>query len=206
MQKQAVSVECYINLDEAEQDAALQRIFTNSLPEQVAVCTLRASGVDTAATQAYTLSLVISDDDEMQALNKQYRHQDKPTDVLSFPLLDAPLIDAPAEQLWMAEESEEEYDDEDSVTEDDKQEEHHSVFVTPPELATNLGDIVISWPTVTRQAAQAGHSPVYELLFLLAHGILHLIGYDDQIEAGYAAMVSIQEEVMGEIAWEAAAG
>src|SRR5216683_1096884 len=56
------------------------------------------------------------------------------------------------------------------------------VFVTPTELPTNLGDIVISWPTIVRQATEVGHNSTYELLYLLAHGVLHLVGYDDQTE------------------------
>jgi probable rRNA maturation factor len=60
----------------------------------------------------------------------------------------------------------------------------------------HLGDIVISWPTVIRQATEAGHKPAYELLFLLSHGVLHLIGYDDQTEAGYQAMIRLQQVVI----------
>ncbi len=198
MQAPSVSIDCYVNL--VEQDAALERILAAGLPEQVAVGTLRAAALDVAAghVQSYALSLIITGDDEIQALNKQYRRQDKPTDVLSFPLLDRPLVDAPAEQLWATSQSEEE--------EQGQGEEQHPAFIIPAELATNLGDIVISWPTVERQAAQAGHRPVYELLYLLSHGILHLVGYDDQTEAGYAAMVSIQDAVMREIEWESFAG
>ena len=47
-----------------------------------------------------------------------------------------------------------------------------------------------------RQSSEAGHDPVYELLFLLSHGVLHLIGYDDQTEAGYQAMIRIQHAVL----------
>ena len=53
-----------------------------------------------------------------------------------------------------------------------------------------------SWPTLLRQAAEAGHSPLYELLYLLSHGVLHLVGYDDHNEAGYQAMVQIQQSVL----------
>jgi probable rRNA maturation factor len=49
---------------------------------------------------------------------------------------------------------------------------------------------------VKRQAFELGHNPAYELLFLLSHGVLHLIGYDDQTEAGYQAMIYIQQAVM----------
>ena len=104
---------------------------------------------------------------------------------------------APQDQLWTASQ-----DDEQGGLDDTENEQQpvYPAFITPPELAANLGDIVISWPTVARQAAQADHSSGYELLFLLSHGVLHLVGYDDQTEAGYAAMVGIQEKVMREVA------
>lgn len=43
-----------------------------------------------------------------------------------------------------------------------------------------LGDIVVSIPTAKRQARDAGHSLDQELTLLLAHGILHLCGYDHE--------------------------
>lgn len=46
-------------------------------------------------TQSYELSLRFTDDREIQILNAQYRHQDKPTDVLAFAALEAdtPLVE-----------------------------------------------------------------------------------------------------------------
>ncbi len=41
-----------------------------------------------------------------------------------------------------------------------------------------LGDVVISVPTARRQAARAGRPLLAELTTLLAHGLLHLLGYD----------------------------
>jgi probable rRNA maturation factor len=41
-----------------------------------------------------------------------------------------------------------------------------------------LGDVVVSVPTARRQAASAGRSLVDELTFLVAHGLLHLLGWD----------------------------
>jgi probable rRNA maturation factor len=46
-----------------------------------------------------------------------------------------------------------------------------------------LGDIVISMEKAHRQAEEQGHSINTELLFLLTHGILHLIGYDHEISS-----------------------
>jgi len=41
-----------------------------------------------------------------------------------------------------------------------------------------LGDVVISLPTATRQAAEHDRPIIEEVTFLLAHGLLHLLGYD----------------------------
>ncbi|MFO8057992.1 MAG: rRNA maturation RNase YbeY [bacterium] len=41
-----------------------------------------------------------------------------------------------------------------------------------------LGDVVISADTAIRQAGQRGHSPDHELNVLIAHGVLHLLGYE----------------------------
>jgi len=172
-----------VELDiEVDDNEVLQTLSPSDL-ELVVKHTLHVAHI----TQPVSLSLLITGDQTIQRLNKQYRQQDKPTDVLSFPLLDTPLVTAPPDQLWTSLEAE--------VS--------PPAFVSPPDLPTNLGDIVISWPTVLRQAAEAGHSPTYELLYLLAHGVLHLIGYDDHAEAGYQAMVHIQLTVLQAIGQKA---
>ncbi|MEZ4374435.1 MAG: rRNA maturation RNase YbeY [Polyangiaceae bacterium] len=51
-----------------------------------------------------------------------------------------------------------------------------------------LGDVVISLDTAERQARQRRHELVDEVRFLLAHGLLHLIGYDHQTDAEEAEM------------------
>lgn len=47
-----------------------------------------------------------------------------------------------------------------------------------------LGDIVISLPMAARQAQAAGWSLESEVALLGVHGLLHLLGYDDETEAG----------------------
>jgi probable rRNA maturation factor len=194
MQDHHIELDCSVNLTGAESDMVLQRILASGLLEQTVSRTLQAVNI----SQPVTLSLVITDDAEMQALNRQYRQQDKPTDVLSFPLLDAPMVYAPADQLWQPEGEMQEED----TSEKQVHNERHPAFVTPAEMPANLGDIVISWPTVNRQAEQAGHPAAYELLYLLAHGTLHLVGYDDQTEEGYQAMVRLQASILQAIDWE----
>lgn len=182
-------IEIYVNMENAEEQEAAERLLETLDIEEAARQTLRAVKV----TQAVTLTLVISGDAEIQALNQRYRQQDKPTDVLSFPLLDRPLVEAPAEWLWQL--PEEQADVERHAGEPSER----TKFVTPDELATNLGDIVISWPTMLRQTGEAGQSAARELLFLFCHGVLHLLGYDDQTEAGYAEMMRLQKEILADI-------
>jgi probable rRNA maturation factor len=79
-------------------------------------------------------------------------------------------------------------DNEDESDEDDDDED------TP----LHLGDIAISRDAVVRQAAAAGHSVAWECAYLFAHGLLHLMGYDDSTDAGYQAMVAHQEAVLTE--------
>lgn len=49
---------------------------------------------------------------------------------------------------------------------------------TAPEQIRVLGDVVISLDTAARQAESGGRAIADEVIFLLAHGILHLLGYD----------------------------
>src|SRR5947199_4971860 len=153
MQEQYPQIELWIDTGNDEQNAAVKQMLDSLEVELVVKNTLQAAGI----TQPLMLTLLISDDDAIRDLNRQYRQQDKPTDVLSFPLLDKPLVDAPTDQLWMTADDEGE--------KEAAQERSGAVFVTPPELPTNLGDIVISWPTILRQASTAGHSPTYEALY-----------------------------------------
>ncbi len=177
-------LEFYVDTNNERWDASIQQMFSPLELNAVVKRTLQKTGI----TQPVMLTLLITDDSTIQDMNKQYREQNKPTDVLSFPLLEQPLVKAPADQLWAP-----------SIDDEGERrtvEEKTPAFVTPPDMITNLGDIVISWPTLIRQATEAGHTTSYELFFLLAHGVLHLIGYDDQNEAGYQAMVSIQQSVL----------
>ena len=181
-------IELYITVGDDQQNAEVEQLLSGVSVDEAVLRTLQAAKV----TQQVMLTLLITDDEGIREMNTQYRQQDKPTDVLSFPLLEQPLVDAPADQVWSAQPGEEAAAGQETPP-----------FVTPPDMVTNLGDIVISWPTLVQQAKDTGHSPLYELLYLLAHGVLHLVGYDDQTEAGYQTMVHIQEAVLAEMGQKA---
>ena len=55
------------------------------------------------------------------------------------------------------------------------------LFIEVPDGKTHLGDIMISYPTTVKQAAEHNHPVSREITILLIHGILHLLGYDHDI-------------------------
>jgi probable rRNA maturation factor len=88
------------------------------------------------------LSVLLTNDTEIHALNLQHRQKDKPTDVLSFPLDEGGGADGAISGTRV------------------------------------LGDVVISLDTAARQARGRKRELLPEVRFLLAHGLLHLLGYD----------------------------
>ena len=53
-------------------------------------------------------------------------------------------------------------------------------FATPPGSGNQAGEVVISFPTALQQAQEAGHDVELEMLHLLTHGVLHILGYDHE--------------------------
>lgn len=158
---------------------------------RVALLTLERVRVE----DSVEISLLVTDDEGLRELNREFRGRDEATDVLSFPLLDTPLVEAPADELWQP--SEDGTVDASDVAqgtwlpgdEDDEDDE---------DMPLHLGDIAVSRDAVVRQAAAAGHSVAWECAYLFAHGLLHLMGYDDATDAGYRAMVAHQEAILTE--------
>lgn len=68
------------------------------------------------------------------------------------------------------------------------------------EGASQLGEIVISFPTARRQAREAGHDVEEELEHLLVHGVLHLLGYDHERSRDEKVMRAREEELLGRAA------
>ena len=56
-----------------------------------------------------------------------------------------------------------------------------------------LGDVVISAETAKRQALAVGEDPEEEVLFLMIHGLLHLVGYDHEGSAGERKKMEAKE-------------
>lgn len=62
-----------------------------------------------------------------------------------------------------------------------------------------LGDIVVSLEQAAIQAVEYGHSLERELAFLVGHGMLHLLGFDHQDEAGEMKMQLATEAALSEL-------
>jgi len=59
-----------------------------------------------------------------------------------------------------------------------------------------LGDIIISAETVAKQASEMKHSVKKEMVILLIHGLLHLLGYDHIEDDDYKKMRKKEKEIM----------
>ncbi len=75
-------------------------------------------------------------------------------------------------------------------------------FVAPPGSRRYLGDVIISFPQAEAQAARAENELTAELQLLVVHGVLHLLGYDDQTESAGARMWELQQAVLDELGVE----
>ena len=103
------------------------------------------------------VDLTLTTDEEIHKVNKEFRGIDRPTDVLSFPLLE---YETPADFSRV--------------------EEDQADCFNPESGELMLGDIMISLDKVAEQAEKYGHSRLREYAFLIAHSMLHLMGYDHE--------------------------
>jgi probable rRNA maturation factor len=61
------------------------------------------------------------------------------------------------------------------------------------------GEIVVSVDTAKREATRRGLSVNAEIALYVVHGLLHLLGYDDNQESSAARMHELEEEILGEV-------
>ena len=116
------------------------------------------------------LSASFTDEVSIASLNARTRDINRPTDVLSFPDLTLQPGEKPG-------------DDQPS---------------DPVTGRLELGDMVICWPRVCRQAEEYGHSDTRELCYLTVHSVLHLLGYDHLDEGSQKALMRAHEEAIME--------
>ena len=131
---------------------------------QKVICTaLDAEGVDVPCE----ISVLLTDDQEIHAINLSQRKVDSPTDVLSFPMFDLQPGEKPQED-----------------------------WADPGLGVVALGDMVISVERCVEQAREFGHSTERELAYLAVHSTLHLLGYDHLDEGEQKKQMREREEII----------
>lgn len=118
------------------------------------------------------VELLLTMDEEIREMNREFRDIDRATDVLSFPMI---AYESPADFAFL--------------------EEDDSCF-DPDTGELMLGNIVISKQKVVEQAEEYGHTVEREYAFLIAHSMLHLLGYDHMEEEERAVMEKKQREIL----------
>ena len=78
----------------------------------------------------------------------------------------------------------------------------HPPFVPPPDGVLHLGEVIISYPQAVKQAAEYKHSVEREILILIIHGVLHLLGYEHDRPELELKMRAREKEVMSHIGGE----
>lgn len=126
--------------------------------------------LDHLGLRGVELSIALVDDAAIHELNRTYRHKDKPTDVLSFPLHERP-------RGWKPNGA--------------KGAEIGAGFP----FEGPIGDVILSIDTAQQQANAAGRPLLDELTMLLAHGLLHLLGYDHRTNAEDREMTARTREL-----------
>jgi len=72
-------------------------------------------------------------------------------------------------------------------------------FPTPPNPEQHLGDIALAYQTCAREAAEQGKSLAFHLQHLVAHGVLHLLGYDHMTELEAEEMEGLERVVLASL-------
>lgn len=117
------------------------------------------------------VDVLVTNDAEIHALNREMRQVDRSTDVLSFPAFDLTPGELPGPE-----------------------------DADPGTGLTPLGDMVLSMEHVASQAREYGHSSRRELAYLVVHSVLHLLGYDHLDEGPQKQqMRRREEEILAEL-------
>ena len=144
--------------------------ITDDLIKTLTACMEQTLAFETFDEDA-EVSLTFTDNSGIKERNRISRGIDKPTDVLSFPMLDY------------------EADGTLEICDEDLS-----------EGAVVLGDILISMEKAVSQSEEYGHSLKRELCFLTVHSMLHLLGYDhERSQEEEALMFEKQDEILNQL-------
>lgn len=116
------------------------------------------------------INITFLNNEEIREINKNHRNIDKPTDVLSFPLLEI------AGKKICKKNFPSDYNGETKTI--------------------LLGDIFISLERAMEQAKQFNHSLIREVVFLALHGLLHCLGFDHEEKEDEKVMFYLQDFIL----------
>ena len=69
-------------------------------------------------------------------------------------------------------------------------------FPAPPNPERHLGDIALAYGVCAREAGEQGKPLAHHLQHLVAHGVLHLLGYDHETDPDAEAMEGIERQIL----------
>ncbi len=170
---------------------------TRTAIDEELVAHLVAEVLEAEGVRGAEVAVTFVGERRMRDLNREHRDRDEVTDVLSFPLEDweagDPTTDgagAPGRAQAVAAAS----------LAPDLGEVAEAVVAGTAGPPLLLGDIVICVRRALEQARADQLPPSLEVAVLLAHGTLHLLGYDHETDAGQMALR--QAEVLELVDWE----
>jgi probable rRNA maturation factor len=155
--------------------------------ETIAAAALEMGGIARKAT----VSLCLADDAALRAFNVRWRGIDKPTNVLSFPApvdaVHSPSIDGrpsgcPLDRVDRAQRAR-----------------LQPAVAQESAPTTSLGDIALAYETLAREAENLGVPLADHYRHLIAHGFLHLIGYDHQTDAEAERMEALETKILARL-------
>lgn len=117
------------------------------------------------------ISVLLTGNEAIQTLNRDYRGKDKPTNVLSFPSLGDEEIKA-----------------------------YFQDGATLPDYPVSLGDIIFSLQTLEGEARAQNKDLADHFCHLFIHGLLHLLGYDHVQDRDAEHMEALEKAILGKLA------
>lgn len=139
-----------------------------ALAARAVAAALAVSPHGSLANARFTVSVSVhfGSDDEVHVLNRDYRGKDKPTNVLSFPMLEPDML---------------------------------VMLANTDDGEVLLGDIMLAQQTCAAEAAEKGVSIADHATHLIAHGMLHLLGYDHMNDAEAQIMEALEVKALANL-------
>ena len=156
------------------------------------IAVLRRKLVDNVCT----ISVLLSDDNQLHKMNLKYRNKDKATNVLSFQNIDwsKEVVDILSfEQI--------------DCGKNTNIYEVNANYIIPKKsceikgdtMVVHLGDIMVSYERVEKESKEQNRDFDDYLSFMIVHGTLHLMGYDHEEEDEAHEMAALERSIMSSL-------